>query len=292
MVEEIRPEDIRKKTVVHRIEGMDSALVRRDVPFRGADGSALAMDLYRPAGTEPGEPLPAGTPRGRVPRRGISVPDRMRLQGHGLGHVLGPTPRGLGTRRRRRRQSRSRGRRARDARARPGKRRVARHRRNATRRLGGLRKRPGRVEPSDGELRSSGPMRHALVRLHARLRRRDARRRCLPAVRVRQRVRGPIGGRDPEGDGSLSCEGRPGRVPRLEREPRPLRRGGPGPQSLAHARESRRRGARLRPLRGWRAFAAGRPAGARLSPFPPRFGRVAYRGDLPPSVAAESTARR
>ncbi len=59
MSEEIRPEDIRKKTVVHRIEGMDSVLVRRDVPFRGADGGALAMDVYRPAGTEPGEPLPA-----------------------------------------------------------------------------------------------------------------------------------------------------------------------------------------------------------------------------------------
>ncbi len=59
MSEEIRPEDIRKKTVVHRIEGMDSVLVRRDVPFRGADGGALAMDLYRPAGTAPGEPLPA-----------------------------------------------------------------------------------------------------------------------------------------------------------------------------------------------------------------------------------------
>jgi len=59
MSEEIRPEDIRKKTVVHCIEGMDSVLVRRDVPFRGADGSPLAMDLYRPPEAAPDEPLPA-----------------------------------------------------------------------------------------------------------------------------------------------------------------------------------------------------------------------------------------
>jgi len=59
MAEEIPTADIQKKTVIHRIEGMDSVLVRRDVPFRGAEGNALAMDLYRPAGTPPGELLPA-----------------------------------------------------------------------------------------------------------------------------------------------------------------------------------------------------------------------------------------
>ena len=59
MSQEIRPEDIRKRTVVHRIEGMDSVLVRRDLPFRGADGGALAMDVYRPAGAASEAALPA-----------------------------------------------------------------------------------------------------------------------------------------------------------------------------------------------------------------------------------------
>ena len=59
MSEEIRVEDIRNKTVVLRIDGMESAEVRRDVPFRGADGGDLALDLYRPPQADAAGPLPA-----------------------------------------------------------------------------------------------------------------------------------------------------------------------------------------------------------------------------------------
>jgi dienelactone hydrolase len=59
MSEGPRIEDIRQKTVVLRIDGMESAAVERDVPFAGDGGAPLGFDIYRPADADPAQPLPA-----------------------------------------------------------------------------------------------------------------------------------------------------------------------------------------------------------------------------------------
>jgi acetyl esterase/lipase len=44
--------------VVHSVPGMDAAVVRRDVPYASPGGTALTLDVYRPAGAEAGPQLP------------------------------------------------------------------------------------------------------------------------------------------------------------------------------------------------------------------------------------------
>jgi len=47
------------KKVVYEIPGMESAIVRRDVPYGAAGTEAVAMDLYYPSAAAPGATLPA-----------------------------------------------------------------------------------------------------------------------------------------------------------------------------------------------------------------------------------------
>jgi acetyl esterase/lipase len=51
MTPEPRIHEIALKTVVHRVRGMDTVTVARDIPFSAADGSPLAFDLYAPPAT-------------------------------------------------------------------------------------------------------------------------------------------------------------------------------------------------------------------------------------------------
>jgi hypothetical protein len=59
MSEDTQPDHISKKRVLYTLPGMDAVTVRRDEPYRGADGGALTMDLYYPAGSEVGTRAPA-----------------------------------------------------------------------------------------------------------------------------------------------------------------------------------------------------------------------------------------
>ena len=51
-----------KKRVVYTLPGVDAVTVRRDQPYRAADGSALAMDLYRPPDVTSAARTPARLP--------------------------------------------------------------------------------------------------------------------------------------------------------------------------------------------------------------------------------------
>jgi dienelactone hydrolase len=42
------PPDPSKQRIVYRLPGMDAVGVRRDLPFEGTDGNALALDVYHP----------------------------------------------------------------------------------------------------------------------------------------------------------------------------------------------------------------------------------------------------
>ncbi|HVG32685.1 MAG TPA: alpha/beta hydrolase [Pyrinomonadaceae bacterium] len=61
MSQDTNDEPISKKVVVHRIDGMDSVKVRRDVPYlKGdADAGALTMDIYYPPDMKSGARTPA-----------------------------------------------------------------------------------------------------------------------------------------------------------------------------------------------------------------------------------------
>jgi acetyl esterase/lipase len=65
--------------VVYEVPGMDVVEVRRDIPYKTADGKALEMDVYQPAGLAQGErrpgvmfvhggPLPPGVLTEQVPQ--------------------------------------------------------------------------------------------------------------------------------------------------------------------------------------------------------------------------------
>lgn len=59
MSEEIRPDDIAKKTVVYQMPGTDAVTVRQDVEYRITDAGALAMDIYYPPDLKSGARVPA-----------------------------------------------------------------------------------------------------------------------------------------------------------------------------------------------------------------------------------------
>ena len=48
MSEQASQHDIATKTVLYQMPGTEDVEVRRDVEFRGGDGTALALDLYHP----------------------------------------------------------------------------------------------------------------------------------------------------------------------------------------------------------------------------------------------------
>ncbi len=59
MSEEIRPDDLTKKTVVYEISGTDRVTVRQDIAYRTNDEGALTMDIYYPPDSKKGARLPA-----------------------------------------------------------------------------------------------------------------------------------------------------------------------------------------------------------------------------------------
>jgi hypothetical protein len=59
MSQENRQDDISKKKVVYKMAGADTVTVRRDLPYRAADGGALTMDIYYPLDSESGSRRPA-----------------------------------------------------------------------------------------------------------------------------------------------------------------------------------------------------------------------------------------
>jgi hypothetical protein len=59
MSQDPQADHISKKRVLYTLPGMDGVTVRRDESYRGADGSALPMDVYYPAGFERGRRAPA-----------------------------------------------------------------------------------------------------------------------------------------------------------------------------------------------------------------------------------------
>ena len=59
MSEDLRQDDITKKTVVYQILGADAVSVRRDVEYRATDTDSLTMDLYYPPDWKEGARIPA-----------------------------------------------------------------------------------------------------------------------------------------------------------------------------------------------------------------------------------------
>lgn len=59
MSEEVRTDDITKKTVVCQIPGTNAVTVRRDVEYRMTDAGALTMDIYYPPVSKSGARIPA-----------------------------------------------------------------------------------------------------------------------------------------------------------------------------------------------------------------------------------------
>src|SRR5437899_2879319 len=59
MSENLRPEDMAKKTIVYKIAGMDDVKVRRDIEYKTTDAETLTMDIYYPADSEVGKLVPA-----------------------------------------------------------------------------------------------------------------------------------------------------------------------------------------------------------------------------------------
>lgn len=55
----INPQDVAKKGLVYDMRGTANVVVQRDLEFAGADGRALALDLYLPAGAETRSLVPA-----------------------------------------------------------------------------------------------------------------------------------------------------------------------------------------------------------------------------------------
>jgi hypothetical protein len=58
MAQETKRTDIKKKTVVYRIAGMDAVTVQRDIEYRSTAAGPLTLDVYRPS-TASGAALPA-----------------------------------------------------------------------------------------------------------------------------------------------------------------------------------------------------------------------------------------
>ena len=59
MSQDTQRDQLSKKTVVHRVPGMESVPVRRDEPYRVTDAGPLTMDLYYPPGSKAGARTPA-----------------------------------------------------------------------------------------------------------------------------------------------------------------------------------------------------------------------------------------
>jgi hypothetical protein len=71
MSEEIRPQDIAKKTVTCRLPGMDAATVRQDVVYRTTPSGDLMIDIYYPPDGRSETRLPAVVFVSGYPDRGI-----------------------------------------------------------------------------------------------------------------------------------------------------------------------------------------------------------------------------
>jgi hypothetical protein len=59
MSEEIRPDEIAKKTVVYEMPGTDRVTISRDIPYRTTDAGDLTMDIYYPPDSKSGVRTPA-----------------------------------------------------------------------------------------------------------------------------------------------------------------------------------------------------------------------------------------
>jgi dienelactone hydrolase len=59
MSEATQRDEIKKRTVVHEIPGMEAVTIRRDVAYRETDAGALTMDLYAPPDGDSGARKPA-----------------------------------------------------------------------------------------------------------------------------------------------------------------------------------------------------------------------------------------
>jgi hypothetical protein len=59
MSEDVPPDHISKRRAVYRIQGMENAMIRKDVVFRTAEAGPLTMDVYYPADIASGARLPA-----------------------------------------------------------------------------------------------------------------------------------------------------------------------------------------------------------------------------------------
>src|SRR6266404_1835890 len=58
MGENLRPEDMAKKTIVYKIAGMGDVTIKRDIEYTTTEHGPLTMDIYYPTDANDGKPLP------------------------------------------------------------------------------------------------------------------------------------------------------------------------------------------------------------------------------------------